>query len=131
MSIQTDWPNTYKYMLKFGYKVVGAIRSKIRKYDLIQTGDLLAGIDFEILQKGKSFGLVFTIDEVEFGKFQKSNPAKPEEYGVYVNYTKKGKHYFTATVDELTRREFEENIDVPLQKDIELQLQKELKKIKK
>jgi hypothetical protein len=121
-----DYIITYKFLHSWGLKVVEAIRSRIRKDKLIDTGALLNSIDYDIVDSNNSFNLIFKIGD---GKFKRGS-GLPSEYGVYLD---KGTqfinpyYFFTAPIPTLTQKEFIMQLKAAMSKDIEKYLIKKLK----
>ena len=127
--LQNEYKNTYKYLHRYGNKVVVAIKNRIRKDKLIDTGELLDSINYQINDSNGSFQVVFNIGDGDFTP----GSGLPSEYGVYLD---KGTRYidpyyfFTAPIPGLTQKDFIADITIAMQKDIVIFLQKQIKTVK-
>ncbi len=132
---KADWFYVYKFMNEYGKKVVMAILKNIKSAKgtpsaphtgLIDTMKLYKSIGYRINNSGKNFQIRFTINGKTFGDFTKSKPARVQEYGVYVNYTKKGKKYFFPTGPGLGDADFKRGVKAAAKKDTKIFLSKGL-----
>lgn len=121
-----DFKETYKYMHRYGNQVKVAIKNRIRRDKLIDTGDLLNSIDYHIKVKNNEFVVEFTIGDGIF----KYGSGLPSEYGVYQDQGTayiKPTYFFTAPVKNLTATIFKKEIAKYMAKDIANFYREELK----
>lgn len=123
----SDYVWTQKYMHQYGNAVVVAIRDRIRKDDLIDTGDLLNSINYDIKMTANNFQVIFKMGD---GKF-KYGSGLPSEYGVYQDQGTiyiDPHYFFTAPIPGLTKKIFKEKITAAMKKDVSIFMKKEIKK---
>lgn len=122
-----DFKWTQKYMHQYGNAVVVAIKNRIRKDKLIDTGDLLNSINYDIKTNGKNFQVIFKMGD---GKFRYGS-GLPSEYGVYQDQGTiyiDPHYFFTAPIPGLTKKVFKEKITAAMKKDVSIFMKKEIKK---
>lgn len=122
-----DFKWTLKYMHQYGNAVVVAIKNRIRKDNLIDTGDLLNSINYDIKTTGKTFQVIFKMGD---GKFVYGS-GLPSEYGVYQDQGTvyiDPHYFFTAPIPGLTKKVFNEKIKLAMKKDCSIYIKKEIKK---
>lgn len=121
-----EYTYTLKYMHSYGNKVVVAIKNRIRRDKLIDTGDLLDSIDYDVIQKGGSFQVQFRIGDGEFVH----GSGLPSEYGVYQDQGTvyiDPHYFFTAPVPGLTAADFARDLKAAMTKDMEVAIRKSVK----
>jgi hypothetical protein len=121
-----DFKLTLKYMHSYGNKVVVAIRNRIRKDKLIDTGALLNSINYEIKVTKNDFQVVFKIGDGIF----KYGSGLPSEYGVYQDQGTvyiQPHYFFSAPVQGLTQTIFKKRMAQEMAKDIANFYRKEFK----
>lgn len=114
-------------MHQYGNAVVVAIKNRIRQDDLIDTGDLLDSINYDIKMTANNFQVIFKMGD---GKF-KYGSGKPSEYGVYQDQGTiyiDPHYFFTAPIPGLTKKVFKEKIGLAMKKDVATFMKKEIKK---
>jgi len=117
-----------RYLYSYANKVVVAIKNRIRKDDLIDTGALLNSIDYVIKNNKKSWVVEFKIGD---GIFVYGS-GKPSEYGVYHDLGTiylPARYFFSAPIPGLTKTIFKKEIAERAKKDISNFYKKEMKKI--
>lgn len=122
-----DYVWTQKYMHQYGNAVVRAIKNRIRKDRLIDTGDLLNSINYDIKMTAKNFQVIFKMGD---GKFRYGS-GLPSEYGVYQDQGTiyiDPHYFFTAPIPGLTKKVFKEKIGLAMKKDVSIWIKKQLKK---
>lgn len=122
----SDFKLSIRYMHSYGNKVVVAIRNRIRKDKLIDTGALLNSINYELKITKKSFNVVFKIGDGIF----KYGSGLPSEYGVYQDQGTvyiEPKYFFSAPVKGLTQTIFKKRLGQEMAKDIANFYRKEFK----
>ena len=123
----SDYVWTQKYMHQYGNAVVVAIKNRIRQDDLIDTGDLLDSINYDIKMTANNFQVIFKMGD---GKF-KYGSGLPSEYGVYQDQGTiyiDPHYFFTAPIPGLTKKVFKEKISLAMKKDVAKFMKKEIKK---
>lgn len=121
-----DYVWTQKYMHQYGNAVVRAIRNRIRADKLIDTGALLASINYDIKVTAKNFQVIFKMGD---GKFRYGS-GLPSEYGVYQDQGTiyiDPHYFFTAPIPGLTKKVFKENMAKWMKKDLSIWMKKQLK----
>jgi hypothetical protein len=121
-----DFKFTLKYMHSYGNKVRLAIKNRIRKDKLIDTGALLNSIDYHIKVTKNEFQVLFTIGDGIF----KYGSGLPSEYGVYQDQGTvyiQPHYFFSAPVQGLTKTIFKERVAKEAAKDIANFYRKEFK----
>lgn len=114
-------------MHQYGNAVVVAIRDRIRKDKLIDTGDLLNSINYDIKMTANNFQVIFKMGD---GKFRYGS-GLPSEYGVYQDQGTiyiDPHYFFTAPIPNLTKKIFKEKITLAMKKDVSIFMKKEIKK---
>lgn len=114
-------------MHQYGNAVVVAIKNRIRQDDLIDTGDLLDSINYDIKMTANNFQVIFKMGD---GKFRYGS-GLPSEYGVYQDQGTiyiDPHYFFTAPIPGLTKKVFKEKISLAMKKDVAKFMKKELKK---
>ena len=122
----SDYVWTQKYMHQYGNAVVVAIKNRIRKDDLIDTGDLLDSINYDLKMTANNFEVIFKMGD---GKFRYGS-GLPSEYGVYQDQGTiyiEPHYFFTAPIPGLTKKVFAEKIKIAMKKDIAKFMKKQLK----
>jgi len=122
----SDYVWTQKYMHQYGNKVVVAIKNRIRKDRLIDTGDLLDSINYDIKMTKNNFQVIFKMGD---GRFRYGS-GLPSEYGVYQDQGTiyiDPHYFFTAPIAGLTKKIFKENIGKAMKKDVSIWIKKQLK----
>ena len=122
----SDYVWTQKYMHQYGNAVVVAIKNRIRKDDLIDTGDLLDSINYDIKMTANNFQVIFKMGD---GKF-KYGSGLPSEYGVYQDQGTiyiDPHYFFTAPIPGLTKKVFKEKITLAMKKDVSIFMKKQIK----
>lgn len=123
----SDYVWTQKYMHQYGNAVVVAIKKRIRADKLIDTGDLLNSINYDIKMTATNFQVIFKMGD---GKF-KYGSRLPSEYGVYQDQGTiyiDPHYFFTAPIPKLTKKIFKEKIGLAMKKDVSIWIKKQLKK---
>jgi len=113
-------------MHQYGNAVVVAIKDRIRKDDLIDTGDLLDSINYDIKMTPNNFQVIFKMGD---GKF-KYGSGLPSEYGVYQDQGTvyiEPHYFFTAPIPSLTKKIFKEKITLAMKKDVSIFIKKQIK----
>ena len=121
-----EYKYTLQYMHRYGNRVVVAIKDRIRRDGLVDTGDLLDSIDYDVLQKGSTFQVQFRIGDGVF----KYGSGLPSEYGVYQDQGTvfiDPHYFFTAPVPGLTAADFSRDLKAAMTKDMEIAIRKSLK----
>ena len=124
-----DYKNTIKYLHQYGNAVVLAIKKRIRQDKLIDTGDLLNSINYEVKASAKSFSVVFKMGDGNF----RYGSGLPSEYGVYQDQGTiyiEPHYFFTAPIPGLTKKVFKEKVSLAMKKDVSTWMKKQLKKVK-
>lgn len=114
-------------MHQYGNAVVVAIKNRIRQDKLIDTGDLLDSINYDLKVNSKNFQVIFKMGD---GKFRYGS-GLPSEYGVYQDQGTiyiDPHYFFTAPIPGLTKKIFKEKISIAMKKDMNVWLKKQLKK---
>lgn len=122
-----DYKYTQKYMHQYGNAVVVAIKKRIREDKLIDTGDLLDSINYDIKATAKNFQVIFKMGD---GKFRYGS-GLPSEYGVYQDQGTvyiDPHYFFTAPIPGLTKKIFKEKITLAMKKDVSIYIKKQIKK---
>lgn len=126
---EEDFIYTQRYMHQYGNAVVMAIRDRIRRDKLIDTGALLASINYDVKIDKGNFNIEFKIGD---GKFRKGS-GEPSEYGVYLD---KGTiyiepyYFFTAPIPGLTTAVYKQKMAEAMKKDYSIWIKKQLKQAK-
>ncbi len=123
-----DYIQTYKFLNSYGKAVVREIKARIKRDKLIDTGDLYRSINYEIIDKNKSFQVLFKMGDGEF----EYGSGLPSEYGVYQDQGTvyiKPHYFFTAPIPGLSAKDFIKNLNQAMNEDIKVYLKKEAKKI--
>src|SRR5690554_5453285 len=123
-----DYKNTYRFLYSYGNKVVVAIKNRIRKDKLVDTGTLLNSIDYEVKDTNGQFQVIFKMVD---GVFRKGS-GEPSEYGVYLDQGTRyidPYYFFTAPVPGLTQKDFRDGVAEAMRKDIEIYIAKQAKEI--
>jgi len=122
----SDYVWTQKYMHQYGNAVVVAIKNRIRKDKLIDTGDLLDSINYDIKMTANNFQVIFKMGD---GKFRYGS-GLPSEYGVYQDQGTvyiDPHYFFTAPIPGLTKKVFKEKITLAMKKDVSIFIKKQIK----
>lgn len=122
-----DYKFTVKYLHQYGNAVVLAIKKRIRQDKLIDTGDLLNSINYQVKATAKNFQVVFKMGD---GKFRYGS-GLPSEYGVYQDQGTiyiDPHYFFTAPIPGLTKKVFKERVSLAMKKDVSIWMKKQLKK---
>lgn len=124
-----DYKLTVKYLHQYGNAVVLAIKKRIRQDKLIDTGDLLNSINYEVKSTAKNFQVIFKMGDGNF----RYGSGKPSEYGVYQDQGTiyiDPHYFFTAPIPGLTKKVFKETISLKIKKDVSIWMKKQLKQKK-
>ncbi len=122
-----DYKFTLKYLHQYGNAVVLAIKKRIRQDKLIDTGDLLNSINYNIKATAKNFQVVFKMGDGNF----RYGSGLPSEYGVYQDQGTiyiDPHYFFTAPIPGLTKKIFKEKVSAAMKKDVTIWMKKQLKK---
>ena len=125
-----DYKNTIKYLHQYGNAVVVAIKKRIRQDKLIDTGDLLDSINYEVKASVKNFQVIFKMGDGNF----RYGSGLPSEYGVYQDQGTiyiEPHYFFTAPIPGLTKKVFKEKVSLAMKKDVSIWMKKQLKKASK
>ena len=123
-----DYKWTQKYMHQYGNACVVAIKNRIRKDKLIDTGDLLDSINYDIKLTKNNLKMIFNIGDGNF----KYGSGLPSEYGFYQDQGTiyiDPHYFFTAPIPGLTKKIFNEKIKKAMQKDVALWTKRQIKNI--
>ena len=121
-----DYVWTQKYMHQYGNAVVVAIKKRIRQDNLIDTGDLLDSINYDLKMTANSFQVIFKMGDGNF----KYGSGLPSEYGVYQDQGTiyiEPHYFFTAPIPGLTKKVFSAKLKIAMKKDIAKFMKKQLK----
>lgn len=121
-----DYKFTIKYLHQYGNAVVLAIKKRIRQDKLIDTGDLLNSINYDVKASAKNFQVIFKMGD---GKFRYGS-GLPSEYGVYQDQGTvyiDPHYFFTAPIPGLTKKVFKEKVSLAMKKDVIIWTKKQLK----
>ena len=122
----SDYVWTQKYMHQYGNAVVVAIKKRIRQDNLIDTGDLLNSINYDLKMTSNSFQVVFKMGDGNF----RYGSGLPSEYGVYQDQGTiyiEPHYFFTAPIPGLTKKVFSAKLKLAMKKDIAKVMKKQLK----
>ena len=122
----SDYVWTQKYMHQYGNAVVVAIKKRIRQDNLIDTGDLLNSINYDLKMTANSFQVIFKMGDGNF----KYGSGLPSEYGVYQDQGTiyiEPHYFFTAPIPGLTKKVFSEKLKIAMKKDIAKVMKQQLK----
>lgn len=122
-----DYKFTVKYLHQYGNAVVLAIKKRIRQDKLIDTGDLLNSITYEVKASTKNFQVIFKMGDGNF----RYGSGLPSEYGVYQDQGTvyiDPHYFFTAPIPGLTKKVFKETVYLKIKKDVSIWMKKQLKK---
>lgn len=122
----SDYVWTQKYMHQYGNAVVVAIKKRIRQDNLIDTGDLLDSINYDLKMTANSFQVIFKMGDGNF----KYGSGLPSEYGVYQDQGTiyiEPHYFFTAPIPGLTKKVFSAKLKLAMKKDIAKFMKNQLK----
>jgi hypothetical protein len=122
----SDYVWTQKYMHQYGNAVVVAIKKRIRQDNLIDTGDLLNSINYDLKMTANSFQVIFKMGDGNF----KYGSGLPSEYGVYQDQGTiyiEPHYFFTAPIPGLTKKVFSAKLKLAMKKDIAKFMKQQLK----
>jgi len=122
----SDYVWTQKYMHQYGNAVVVAIKKRIRQDNLIDTGDLLNSINYDLKMTANSFQVIFKMGDGNF----KYGSGLPSEYGVYQDQGTiyiEPHYFFTAPIPGLTKKVFSAKLKLAMKKDIAKFMKNQLK----
>jgi hypothetical protein len=122
----SDYVWTQKYMHQYGNAVVVAIKKRIRQDNLIDTGDLLNSINYDLKMTSNSFQVIFKMGDGNF----KYGSGLPSEYGVYQDQGTiyiEPHYFFTAPIPGLTKKVFSAKLKLAMKKDIAKVMKQQLK----
>jgi hypothetical protein len=122
----SDYVWTQKYMHQYGNAVVVAIKKRIRQDNLIDTGDLLDSINYDLKMTANSFQVIFKMGDGNF----KYGSGLPSEYGVYQDQGTiyiEPHYFFTAPIPGLTKKVFSAKLKLAMKKDIAKFMKQQLK----
>ena len=122
----SDYVWTQKYMHQYGNAVVVAIKKRIRQDNLIDTGDLLNSINYDLKMTSNSFQVIFKMGDGNF----RYGSGLPSEYGVYQDQGTiyiEPHYFFTAPIPGLTKKVFSAKLKLAMKKDIAKVMKQQLK----
>jgi hypothetical protein len=122
----SDYVWTQKYMHQYGNAVVVAIKKRIRQDNLIDTGDLLDSINYDLKMTANSFQVIFKMGDGNF----RYGSGLPSEYGVYQDQGTiyiEPHYFFTAPIPGLTKKVFSAKLKLAMKKDIAKFMKQQLK----
>jgi hypothetical protein len=122
----SDYVWTQKYMHQYGNAVVVAIKKRIRQDNLIDTGDLLNSINYDLKMTANSFQVIFKMGDGNF----RYGSGLPSEYGVYQDQGTiyiEPHYFFTAPIPGLTKKVFSAKLKLAMKKDIAKFMKQQLK----
>lgn len=130
---KSDWKFTYEFLNRYGRLIV----KELKKRAPVETGSLRADINYQILTNNSKFNLEFYIDDHITPPNSKLNPS---EYGNILDESAKTHYRSTANDGNKTQGWFSDeipgygvdyfktNLRLAMIKDIENNIQKEIKK---
>ena len=113
-------------MHQYGNAVVVAIKKRIRQDNLIDTGDLLNSINYDLKMTANSFQVIFKMGDGNF----RYGSGLPSEYGVYQDQGTiyiEPHYFFTAPIPGLTKKVFSAKLKLAMKKDIAKFMKQQLK----
>ena len=117
MPVTKKYKHTLAFMHRWGNKVVVAIKNRIRRDDLIDTGALLNSISYNIEGTGPDFELTWQMGD---GEFNYSDPATVADYGVFQDQGTifiKAHYFFSAPIPGLTQKDYIRDLKVAAAQD--------------
>lgn len=121
-----DYKYTEKYLHQYGNAVVLAIKNRIRQDKLVDTGDLLNSINYELKMTPTNFQVIFKMGD---GNFRRGS-GLPSEYGVYQDQGTiyiDPHYFFTAPIPGLTKAVFRQRLKEEMKKDVIIYTKKQIK----
>lgn len=125
-----NWKYTYEFLFRYANRVRVAIRDRIRRDGLIDTGALLESIDYDIEDGEDGFNVTFRIGD---GNFVYGS-GLPSEYGVYQDQGTRfiAPHYFfSAPIPGLTVDVFTRGLREAMQRDTQRMVDRMLREEEK
>ena len=113
-------------MHQYGNAVVVAIKKRIRQDNLIDTGDLLNSINYDLKMTANSFQVIFKMGDGNF----RYGSGLPSEYGVYQDQGTiyiEPHYFFTAPIPGLKKKVFSAKLKLAMKKDIAKFMKQQLK----